>query len=130
MTIKEYFGDWSNIIDIVEADRIIKELARVKLRICPQIKDIFRAFTLCSFKDLKVVVLGQDPYMDIKNGLPTATGIAFGNSKETLEENYSPSLKILMESVIDYSYPHGTIIFDPSLEKWEKQGVLILHCHA
>ena len=127
MTIKEYFGDWGNIIDIAEVDRILKRLTRVKERVCPHIKDIFKACTICPFKDLKVVILGQDPYMDIKNGIPTATGIAFGNSKETLEENYSPSLKILMESVIDYSYPHGTIIFDPSLEKWEKQGVLMLN---
>lgn len=127
MTIKEYFGDWSSIVDMAEADRLIKRLASIKEKICPQIKDIFKAFTLCSFKDLKVVIIGQDPYMDIKKGFPTATGIAFGNSKETLEEDYSPSLKVLMESVIDYSHPHGIIIFDPSLEMWEKQGVLMLN---
>lgn len=67
------------------------------------------------------------PYPDIKKGKPTATGIAFGNSRDTLEDNYSPSLDVLMESVIDFTRPHGNIIFDPSLEKWEAQGVLLLN---
>lgn len=117
MTIQEYFGDWCKVIDIAEAERITKKLINSKQAVCPKIKDIFKAFTLCSLHDLKVVVLGQDPYPDIKNGKPTATGIAFGNSIDTLECNYSPSLDVLMESVIDFTRPHGNIIFDPSLEK-------------
>ena len=56
-----------------------------------------------------------------------ATGIAFANSLDTQDNSYSPSLEILRESVIDYTIPHRTIIFDPSLEKWEEQGVLLLN---
>ena len=36
-------------------------------------------------------------------------------------------MEILKESVIDFTIPHRTIIFDPSLEKWEEQGVLLLN---
>ncbi len=60
MTIQEYFGDWCKVIDTVEADRILKKLVASRQIICPNIKDIFKAFTLCSLHDLKVVVLGQD----------------------------------------------------------------------
>lgn len=124
MSIEEYFGDWSKVIDLNEADRILKALP---FRICPQKKDIFKAFRLCSFDNLKVMVLGLDPYPDIYKGKPRATGIAFANSSDVPENEISPSLEILKESVIDYTLPHGTINFDTSLEKWEAQGVLLLN---
>lgn len=127
MTIEDYFGEWRKVFDINEADRIVRRLAGLKQKICPQIKDIFKAFTLCSLSDLKVVVLGQDPYPTMVNGRPIATGIAFANDNNTPQTNYSPSLEILMESVIDFTCPHQNIIFDPSLEKWEAQGVLLLN---
>lgn len=65
MTIQEYFGDWCKVIDTTEADRLVKKLLDSKQAICPEIKDIFKAFTLCSLHDLKVVIMGQDPYSDI-----------------------------------------------------------------
>lgn len=127
MTIQEYFGDWCKVVDIAEAERLMRGLISSKQTICPQPKDIFKAFTLCSLHDLKVVILGQDPYCDIQKSNPRATGIAFGNSRDTLENNYSTSLDVLKESIIDFTRPHGNIIFDPSLEKWEEQGVLMLN---
>lgn len=123
MRIEEYFGDWSNIIDLKEADRILKKLLASNTTICPQVKNIFRAFRLCSLRNLRVVVLGQDPYCDSGK----ATGIAFANSSATPENCYSSSLEILKESVINFTIPHGRINFDPSLEKWESQGVLLLN---
>lgn len=124
MTIQQYFGDWSKVIDLKEADRILK---RLPSDICPAKKDIFKAFRLCPYNDLRVVICGQDPYPDIYNGNPRATGIAFANTPDTPEDFYSPSLEILKESVIDYTIPHRRINFDPSLEKWEEQGVLMLN---
>ena len=127
MTIEEYFGDWSNIIDLTEADRIVKSLASSKTAICPLVKDIFKSFHLCLLRDLRVVVIGQDCYPDFYKGKPRATGIAFANSSDVPEEFYSPSLAILKESLIDYTIPHGRVNFDPSLEKLEEQGVLFLN---
>ena len=127
MTIEEYFGDWCKVIDIQEADRIIKRLISLKQVICPKIKNIFKSFTLCSLYNLKILILGQDPYFTLKNNEPTATGIAFANTSDTSQRDFSPSLEVLMESVINFSLPHESIIFDPSLEKWEKQGVLMLN---
>jgi uracil DNA glycosylase len=67
------------------------------------------------------------PYFNIRNGKPIATGIAFANTSDTQEKDYSPSLEVLRESVINYTVPHRTVNFDPSLEKWEAQGVLLLN---
>ena len=127
MTINEYFGDWSKIIDLKEADRLLRKLSASQETICPQVKDVFKAFKLCPLNNLRVVLLGQDPYNNIIGGKPVATGVAFANTKETSEIRYSPSLAVLKESVINYTIPHRSINFDPSLEKWEEQGVLLLN---
>lgn len=123
MTIEDYFGDWAGIVDLKEANRIISRLSKSGKAICPQIKDIFKAFRLCPFHSLRSVVIGQDPYP--QKGV--ATGLAFANTSDTPEKLYSPSLEVLKESVIDYTIPHGTINFEPDLEKWEAQGVLLLN---
>ena len=127
MTIEEYFGDWADIVDLKEADRVVRKLSTSKKTVCPQIKDIFKAFRLCPFHTLRIVIIGQDPYNNIKGDKPVATGLAFANTSNTPERQYSPSLEILRESVIDYTIPHRTITFEPDLEKWEEQGVLLLN---
>ena len=123
MTIQEYFGDWSDVIDLKEADRIMKRLSASNHVICPQPKDIFKSFHLCPLHSLRLVIIGQDPYP--QKGV--ATGLAFANASNTPDNCLSPSLEVLRESVIDYTVPHGIVNFDPSLEKWEEQGVLLLN---
>ena len=68
--------------------------------------------------------LGQDPYP--QKGV--ATGILFGNSLDTVEENLSPSLQVIKEAAIDYTKSHNyPIEFDNSLESWAKQGILMIN---
>lgn len=121
MGIEEYFGDWSKVIDLKEADKVMKIV--YKQPICPSLKNIFKAFLLCPFKELRVVLIGQDPYP--QKGI--ATGLAFANASDTPLSSYSSSLEILRESVIDFTVPHRITNFDPSLEKWAEQGVLLLN---
>lgn len=124
MTIKEYFGSWSKVVDLQEADRIMYRLSKYdSSRLCPSLNNVFKAFRLCSFTDLRVVIIGQDPYP--QKGV--ATGLAFANKNSTPPNDISPSLKILRESVINFTVPHEPITFDLDLEKWEKQGVLLLN---
>lgn len=127
MTVEEYFGDWSEVLDINMADVLLKKAVSYHKTLCPLPRNVFKAFKLCSFNNLKVVILGQDPYCNYTNGVPVATGIAFANSRDTKEENYSPSLEKLKESFIDYTIPHRLVNFDISLEKLEAQGVLLLN---
>ncbi len=64
MTIEEYFGDWMKVIDRTELNNVMNRLS-VEYRkkpICPKQSDVFKAFKFCPFKNLKVVMLGQDFY--------------------------------------------------------------------
>lgn len=127
MTVEEYFGDWCSIIDTNEVKKIVQRLLPFKHSICPNLKDIFKAFRLCPLHNVRTVLIGQDPYFTYRDNKPVATGLAFANSSDTPKEKYSPSLEVLKESIINFSVPHNRIIFDPSLEKWEEQGVLLLN---
>lgn len=131
MTIDEYFGDWKRVIDLREADSLLKELISMKrdkhILLCPSPKNTFKCFNLCSLSNLRVVIVGQDPYPNYLNNRPVATGLAFANSSDTLEKDYSPSLKVLRDSFIDFGSQSESINFDSSLESWERQGVLLLN---
>lgn len=125
MTLDEYFGDWMKVIDRTELNNVMAKVGQEYRRkpLCPAQSDVFRAFKLCPFKDLKVVMLGQNPYP--QNGV--ATGILFGNRKEVDEDNLSPSLNIVKEAAINFEVPHYCITFDQTLESWAKQGILMLN---
>lgn len=127
MTINEYFGKWETVVPIDEVQKIVTVLNKTDKPICPRIKDVFKAFKVCPYDSLKAVIIGQDCYADTRDGKPVATGVAFANVKDTPEHKYSPSLKILMESFIDFSIPRFHINFDPSLEEISKQGVLFIN---
>ena len=125
MSLEEYFGNWLKVIDkkiLYETINILNTTDFSTL--CPIYNNIFNCFTICNLSDLKVVILGMSPYSQLNK----ATGIAFGNKRETLDEDLSPSLQIIKESVINYEIPQNSVIFDPSFEDWEKQGVLMLNC--
>lgn len=129
MTLEEYFGDWLSVIDKRELSGIITKLSiEYKSKpICPIQSNVFKAFKLCCLRDMKVLFLGMDPYPDKFMGEPRATGILFGNKSETIEEDLSPSLKVIKEAAINFEVPHNSIIFDPTLESWAKQGILMIN---
>ena len=84
----------------------------------PKGSHIFSAFDYCSFNDLKVVIIGQDPY----HGVGQANGLCFSVNDDI--EN-PPSLKnIFKEIKSDLGKP---IPSNGNLERWAKQGVLLLN---
>lgn len=124
MTIEEYFGDWMTVLDKQDIIKIMNWLKTLNPNsLCPSLRNIFKAFELCSYKDCKAIFIGQDPYPQ----KDVATGILFGNKKEVREDKLSPSLEVIKEAAINYEIPHNPIIFDPTLESWAKQGILMLN---
>ena len=125
--MEEYFGDWMKVIDKEELNKVLKKLKEMysptNKSVTPDSMNWFKAFELCPYSSMKVVMIGQDPYP--QRGV--ATGILFGNKKEVREENLSPSLKIVKEAAIDFEIPHNSIIFDQTLESWAKQGILMIN---
>lgn len=56
-----------------------------------------------------------------------ANGILFGNRADVQEKNLSPSLQIVKEAAINFEVPKNSCIFDPTLESWAKQGILMIN---
>ena len=124
MTIDDYFRDWMKVLDRNETMKIMGWLKIVnKNTLCPNIKDVFKAFKLCPYDKCRVIFIGQDPYYQ----KDIAQGILFGNSSNTPEDKLSPSLQVIKESVINFEIPHNLITFDPTLESWAKQGILMIN---
>lgn len=87
-------------------------------KIYPSQSDIFNALNITPYKDVKVVILGQDPY----HGENQAHGLSFSVQPGVA---IPPSLKNIfkeLENDLGCKAPnHG------NLEKWAKQGVLLLN---
>jgi uracil-DNA glycosylase len=86
--------------------------------IYPEKEDIFTALKYTSYKDTKVVILGQDPY----HGPNQAYGLAFSVSPGV---RIPPSLRNMYKELKDdlgYEIPNNGC-----LTKWAKEGVLLLN---
>lgn len=84
----------------------------------PSGQNIFRAFNLCPFDKVKVVIVGQDPY----HGVNQANGLSFAVNEGM---NLPPSLKNIYKEIQD---DLGiTPLTSGDLSRWAKQGVLMLN---
>ena len=87
----------------------------------PAPKNIFRAFDLCPFDKVEVVILGQDPY----HGPNQANGLCFAVSDGV---PLPPSLQnVFKELAADTGLPFEALAKKGDLERWAKQGVLLLN---
>lgn len=87
--------------------------------IYPPAEDIFNALHLTPLKEVKVLILGQDPYHNVNQ----AHGLSFSVLPE--QKNIPPSLQNIYRELHD---DLGCYIPDNGyLEKWAKQGVLLLN---
>lgn len=80
---------------------------------------IFRAFDLCSFEKLKVVILGQDPYPTLGN----ANGLSFSvaDSVKVLPKSLK-NIFLEVQEDLKIDFPKNG-----NLERWANQGVLLLN---
>ncbi|MEI6480171.1 MAG: uracil-DNA glycosylase [bacterium] len=89
-----------------------------KHKVFPQPKDIFRAFDMCPFNKVKVVIIGQDPY----HGAHQANGLSFAVHEGI---QIPPSLQNIFKEI------KSDLGIEPvqngDLSRWAKQGVLLLN---
>ena len=85
----------------------------------PPPRYIFRAFDLCPFDAVKVVILGQDPY----HGRGQATGLCFAVNAGT---PLPPSLQNIFKEIGD-DLGQPLVHTDGDLSRWAVQGVLLLN---
>lgn len=94
--------------------------------VCPHRRDVFRAFKDLSPTQVRVVVLGQDPYHAVNSKYDIsatykAMGRAFAYSPLWTGPVNSSLLNIILEAGAEPS------TFDTSLQHWVDQGVLLLN---
>ncbi len=87
-------------------------------KVFPTPANIFRAFELCPFDRVKVVILGQDPY----HGLGQANGLSFSVNKGVA---LPPSLQNIFKELRDDL--GGELRSEGTLDDWARQGVLMLN---
>ncbi len=88
-------------------------------RFTPGLKQVLRAFEECPYDQLKVIILGQDPYPQAG----VADGIAFSCSNTKKPQ---PSLKYIFKEIGETVYK-AECEKDPDLKRWSNQGVLMLN---
>ena len=105
---KEYFKELINYVNNEYKQKTIY----------PKKTEVFNAFKYTDYNNVKVVILGQDPY----HGPNQAEGLSFSVSNEVLKP---PSLKNIfkeLESDLGIPFPEHN-----SLKPWAKEGVLLLN---
>jgi len=105
---KPYFG---SLVDFVKQ-------AYAQKRVYPPGSLIFNAFEACPFEDVKVVILGQDPY----HGPGQAHGLSFSVPEGVKQP---PSLQNIFKEVADDL--QESVPSSGNLERWAEQGVLLLN---
>lgn len=104
-----------------DMDKILKTLYDTReegKRFTPPLKYVFKAFEECPIDNLKIVVIGQDPYPQ----LGVADGMAFSCG---LTLKPQPSLRNVFEA-LEKTVPSADIQ-NPDLTRWANQGVLLLN---
>lgn len=136
MSLLEQIGkiptDWKHILEHIyhetpeksqELEQFLKKQHQDFEGLCeiyPPPNEIFSAFSRFNFNELKVVIIGQDPY----HGPNQANGLCF-SVKEDIK--IPPSLRNIFSEIkndiglSDINFPHG------NLEHWASQGVLLLN---
>ncbi|MFM7194712.1 MAG: uracil-DNA glycosylase, partial [Bacteroidota bacterium] len=105
---KPYFGELINFVRSEYASS----------RIYPPGGEIFRAFDTCSFDQVRVVIVGQDPY----HGPGQANGLCFSVRAGV---PFPPSLVNILKEVSDDT--GKPLPVDGDLARWSRQGVLLLN---
>jgi len=92
-------------------------------RFTPPFKDVFNAFKECSYENVNVVIVGQDPYPQ----LGSADGLAFSCSKKGKAEK---SLQYILKQTVGDFTKTGRVMYTPEecdLRRWANQGVLLIN---
>ncbi|MGJ0316848.1 uracil-DNA glycosylase [Aliarcobacter cryaerophilus] len=116
---------WEDIIDLEKQKDYYKKLKEEidkryeTTTVFPEKQNIFKAFYLTKLDNLKVVILGQDPY----HGFGQAQGLAFSTPANIKNP---PSMQNILKE-IQSDLGKKSICEDGDLTPWAKQGVLLLN---
>lgn len=118
--------DWLPIFEtefhkpyFIALDQFLTHESKLEKTILPPSELILNAFKITPFNDLKVVIIGQDPY----HGYAQANGLSFSVNEGV---RIPPSLKNIYKELAN-DIPGFNIPKHGNLTAWAKQGVLLLN---
>ncbi len=125
---KKFSPDWWSLLDIEFASQYMRDTYNYLISrksqgatIYPSSDKVYKAFELTPYKDVKVCILGQDPY----HTPGMAQGLAF-SVPESLK-SIPPSLQNIFREVENDVYNGLILDQNPDLTRWAKQGVFLLN---
>lgn len=119
----EFIADVIKGINIVKIENGLSQTLKSGKLIFPYPEMIFSSFWYTRYDDVKVVIIGQDPYFKAERGVPYAMGLSFSVA-DGLE--VPSSLNNIYKNLVKYKH----IIKKPNhgnLEFWARQGCLLLN---
>ena len=127
---KSLLGDWfpylEKLIETEEMYNLYQEFKQCKEIITPTSNDIFNAFKYCPQKDLKLIIIGQDPYPSRYFNTKTlqADGLAFSCSNSP-NDKIQPSLTSFWDG-LSHEFQQE-LPYEKDLKFIAEQGVLLLN---
>ena len=115
---------WKTIINDEQQKEYYQNLEKFidkryqETQVYPKKQNIFQAFSLIPFEEIKVVIIGQDPY----HQKGQAQGLAFSTPKDI--KNPPSMVNILKEIHSDLGQ---SLCEDGDLTPWAKQGILLIN---
>ena len=116
--------DWFASEDAYNVYQYLKKRGGEKNIIFPKSETTFEAFNQFDFNDLKMVVIGMEPYSSIIGTTPVANGVAFDCSNTG---KIQPSLKYLWHSIKNNFLDDKQITEEANIKWIAQQGVLFIN---
>jgi len=118
---------WHKLITkYIDSFNIVNKLTDINKKVFPNMDKIFETFKYFDIDELKVVILGQDCYINsiIKDNIviPQANGFAFS---VTMEHKIPPSLKNIYKE-LQYTVPNFIIPKHGDISRWVKEEKILL----
>jgi uracil-DNA glycosylase len=124
--IKNIHPDWLPFFEY-NKDELYSIISKLSYKhFYPLEKHIFRSLKYISVTDIKLIILGQDPYINIEKNIPQATGLSFSVPK--IHTKIPLSLVNIFKEIKN-SYPEYEIPKHGCLNRWAKEEkILLLNC--
>lgn len=132
LKLSEHMGmTWFKEIDIIHTPIFKVLLKKIKheydvpdYTIVPRKNDVFKVLRLLNPENVKVIIVGQDPYPQADY----ACGIAFGTNLDVYPRTLK-NIHLEINKSFKLNYPIEIGIKDKTLEFLVKQGVLLIHAY-
>lgn len=122
--------DWKKIIAHPDGSKLLKNVLEELLKygpgfekLCPDLNDIFNAMKMTPFMQVKIIIIGQDPYHTIEEGSAIAHGLSFSVKPN---KSIPPSLLNIYKCLKNKKLIDAIPVYG-CLYNWAAQGVLLLN---